>query len=276
MSEVTITITNWEKYNPKRDQKHYTWLRLDNDIANDVRLFGLTAEQKFIWVHLLCLASKAGAGTALVNLTQIERVLEVDTKTVSDTVSFLSNKGIIGVVYTTGSEQDTIVYPEVAGRVGDTTRSCTSSDTTPTNERTYGRTNVTDDTDETHMSTSVDLCGSFFALWNEHCRELPKAQKLTNKRRTAIRARLDDEPDLSIWRQAIERMAASDFCNGKGPTGWVATFDFLLQPDSLTKVQEGKYDNRAGALGIKTKQDQISANNLSLLAELQAEIGAAE
>lgn len=119
VEEVTITIKNWDKYNPKRDQKNYTWLRLDNDISNDTKLFGLTAAQKFMWVHLLCLASKANRADIFIDLRQLERALEIDLKSIRDALEFLERRNILSVVYTTG----TIIQ------------------TTPTYVRTYERTN---------------------------------------------------------------------------------------------------------------------------------------
>jgi hypothetical protein len=45
-------------------------------------------------------------------------------------------------------------------------------------------------------------------------------------------------------------MDASPFCRGEtGDRGWRASFDFLLKPDTATKVLEGKYDD---ADAIKT------------------------
>jgi len=59
---LIIKIKNWEKYNPKRAQKTYTWLRLNNELPTDQRLFCLTPAQKYGWVVLLCLASKTNSG----------------------------------------------------------------------------------------------------------------------------------------------------------------------------------------------------------------------
>lgn len=55
---MEIEIRNWAKYNPKRDQKTYTWFRLNNDIINSPEFFGLTKEEKLISIALLCEASK--------------------------------------------------------------------------------------------------------------------------------------------------------------------------------------------------------------------------
>ena len=83
-------------------------------------------------------------------------------------------------------------------------------------------------------------------LWNEHCGELPKVAGLNKARETRIRERLAEIPDLETWKAIIERIAVSDFCNARLPDskGWLADFDWLIQPETQLKVREGKYDNR--------------------------------
>jgi hypothetical protein len=55
------------------------------------------------------------------------------------------------------------------------------------------------------------------------------------------------------WRKAMSMLPSSDFLkgknSGKGGTGaWVANFDWLLRPDTISKVLEGQY----GCLPPKT------------------------
>ncbi len=82
-------------------------------------------------------------------------------------------------------------------------------------------------------------------LWNLHCLPLPQAKSLAGKRGNAAKARLADEGDLGYWEAVVKRMAASSFCRGEGGTGWRASIDFLLRPDTHVKVMEGKYDDHS-------------------------------
>ena len=45
-------------------------------------------------------------------------------------------------------------------------------------------------------------------------------------------------------KQAIKNAAASDFLNGKGPKGWVASFDWMMMPQNFQKVLENNYRNK--------------------------------
>lgn len=86
---------------------------------------------------------------------------------------------------------------------------------------------------------------SLAVLWNENCGGLPKVRlPMRASRRTKVSARLREVPDLETWREAIRRVTRSRFCLGTNDRNWIADFEFLIRPDTLTKIQEGKYDNR--------------------------------
>ena len=91
--------------------------------------------------------------------------------------------------------------------------------------------------------------------WNAMASQnaLSKVAKLTDKRRRSCQARLKDD-GLEAIQRAIAKIPQSDFLCGR--TGdWSADFDFLMQPDSVTKILEGKYDARNGnSVGIRPTQ----------------------
>lgn len=88
---------NWEKHNPKRDQKTYTWLRLNNDINTDSDLFGLRPDQKLAWIEILCQASKKNSGTFSLNISQLSHVTGVERKNINELIEFLLTKPIISI-----------------------------------------------------------------------------------------------------------------------------------------------------------------------------------
>ena len=79
--------------------------------------------------------------------------------------------------------------------------------------------------------------------WNGLTTEpIPKARELTDARKRSAQARLKERA-FEQWRIVIGRINASPFCRGFNDRGWLATFDWLLKPDTATKVLEGKYDD---------------------------------
>lgn len=77
---------------------------------------------------------------------------------------------------------------------------------------------------------------------------LPQVKSFSAGRKKHLAARMRDDFFAANWQLAIDRIGKSDFCTGKNERGWVATFDWLLKPDTVTRIMEGRYDNRKGIL----------------------------
>ncbi|MXP24830.1 hypothetical protein GRI39_02055 [Altererythrobacter indicus] len=75
---------------------------------------------------------------------------------------------------------------------------------------------------------------------------LSTCRAITPKRMPAFKARLKDT-GMDALMAAIEKIPRSRFLRGDSGSWGGATIDFLLQPDSVTKIFEGKYDDRAKA-----------------------------
>lgn len=118
----------------------------------------------------------------------------------------------------------------------------------------------------TSMSTDVDLPSLHWLihLWNEHSGKLPKVKQSNSTRNRKIQ-NICTQQDVQSWILTIQRMSESDFCNGKNNTGWKATFDFLLQPETWLKVNEGKYDNNKG---VKYNAQEAKYENLARLEKI--------
>ena len=68
---------------------------------------------------------------------------------------------------------------------------------------------------------------------------------ITSERRQAFE-RLVSQTGVNkdTLKQAIKNAAESDFLNGKGPKGWVASFDWMMVPQNFQKVLENNYRNK--------------------------------
>ena len=68
---------------------------------------------------------------------------------------------------------------------------------------------------------------------------------ITSERRQAFE-RLMSQTGVNkdTLKQAIKNAAESDFLNGKGPKGWVASFDWMMIPQNFQKVLENNYRNK--------------------------------
>ena len=68
---------------------------------------------------------------------------------------------------------------------------------------------------------------------------------ITSERRQAFE-RLMSQTGVNkeCVKQAIKNASESDFLNGKGPKGWVASFDWMMIPQNFQKVLENNYRNK--------------------------------
>lgn len=77
--------------------------------------------------------------------------------------------------------------------------------------------------------------------FNETCVSLPHVNKLTDKRKRAIKSALTDFTVDEI-KECFSKAEQSDFLTGKSKD-WKAGFDWLINKANIVKVLEGNYDN---------------------------------
>lgn len=85
---------------------------------------------------------------------------------------------------------------------------------------------------------------NFKTAWNELPPPFPKVRDWTDARNKALKARCADSNWTAGYSEALKRMARSGFCRGKNDRTWIADVDFFLRPDTVTKILEGKYDDK--------------------------------
>jgi len=86
--------------------------------------------------------------------------------------------------------------------------------------------------------------------------------KLTNTRKSKLRARLKDCGGLEGWETALEKLKNSSFCMGK-VNSFKANLDFLLQEKSFTKLMEGAYDDNRNRGNTTKKPTESMFNGFS-------------
>ena len=93
---------------------------------------------------------------------------------------------------------------------------------------------------------SLEKLQELVIAWNA-LPDVPKVAKLTDGRKQTLRARLQDPTFADRWRDAMGHIGSSSFCRGANDRGWRADFDWFLKPDTVTKILEGKYDDRTNS-----------------------------
>lgn len=77
--------------------------------------------------------------------------------------------------------------------------------------------------------------------YNDNCGNLPKATKLTDKRRRAVRSCMAQGFTVDEICEAFRKAAETPFLTGQNERGWRANFDFIIKPDNMQKILEGAY-----------------------------------
>ena len=91
---------------------------------------------------------------------------------------------------------------------------------------------------------------------------MPNVQKLTKKRETSIRKRIEEYGATKVGEVLIA-VSKSSFLNGNSSMGWKANFDWIMKPENFIKVLEGQYKNKEKP----NKQDaKIEAQKAAYLA----------
>jgi hypothetical protein len=221
LDRLTVTLTNWGKHQ-RSDIKRPTWFALSNDLLDNEDLADFTPLEFHTLVYIFCQASKKNSDTVSLVFAHAEK-RNISKELLLSVAKKLQLRSML-----TTDVQLTFADVQISHAT----------------DRQTLQTNITDT--QTHPPGSDEPTPEiqFFNLWNENCGELPQLRSLGNARKSKVKARLRETPDLEIWKAAIQRISKSDFCTGKGPTGWIAGFDWFIKPETLSKVLEGNYDTR--------------------------------
>lgn len=81
-----------------------------------------------------------------------------------------------------------------------------------------------------------------------------RVTKMTPVRKAVVRARVtDNDGDVSAVFKAIDMAMRSGYMNGRGKEGWVATFDWMMNPKNFQSVMEGAYTDEP-VKGVKKSE----------------------
>lgn len=85
-------------------------------------------------------------------------------------------------------------------------------------------------------------------IYNNSCKSMPRAEKLTPTRLRRIRSLLKDENhDAKFFEYLFLRCHASDFLSGRSGRWTGCNVDWILAPSNISRILEGIYDNRSVA-----------------------------
>lgn len=251
---LQVEIIGWEKYNPRSDRGGFSWFRMDNSFFLHMRQRkGVSGSATVLMCFLLAECSIADGKIFKLRPAFAAEMIGL---TVPEVLSGLSELAKTGEIFFKPLEA--------------------------ASSQTDGRTDETDETRRTdeivnsaeaEPTPAASETSHLANLWNQFCGDLPKVRGLSKERRRKSEIRWRENPSTEYWGEIVVRMSKSRFCRGENKTGWKATFDFLLQPDTHLKVLEGKYDDRKGSppgsgsppAGVHQRADDLDSTIADLL-----------
>lgn len=100
-------------------------------------------------------------------------------------------------------------------------------------------------------------------MYNDICISFPRLTVLSDKRKKAIKARLNNFT-IEQFKEVFEKAEASDFLKGSNSKDWQANFDWLIKDGNFAKVLDGNYENKPFvqkiSQAIPPQQQQGSGN----------------
>jgi predicted transcriptional regulator len=101
-------------------------------------------------------------------------------------------------------------------------------------------------------------------MFNDICISFPRLTVLTDKRKQAIKARLNTYT-IDDFKKCFENAEASSFLKGSNKRNWVATFDWLIKDSNMAKVLEGNYADKGNTpQAVKSSFDTDEFFNAAL------------
>lgn len=273
---VKLKVAKFDTYLVRKDVRKFHWFRLDCQFFEGPSVQQVSNEEKLIFIYCLAEASR------------------VD-QLIRDGTFELHEKNACFLLHKTKEELRehlrALIEAELISEVGEPQINTPREKSAPTEniqnrELEYVREEipvqdkvVTTTREEPTQSNTPQMADNFFLnLWNqERGHLLPQAKQMNATRRKQASQRWKENPDMAYWLEVMRKIRDSDFCTGRveNGTGWVATFDWLLKPDSALKVMEGKYDNRKPAAKegfYMTPARQRAHNNQLMREKIQAEL----
>lgn len=108
-------------------------------------------------------------------------------------------------------------------------------------------------------------------MYNEICISFPRLTSLSEKRKQAIKARLNTY-SVDKFREMFTKAESSAFLKGKNSRNWSATFDWMLKDANFAKILDGNYDDAKPAeIKSDASYDLDKFQKESLFGELKYE-----
>lgn len=98
-------------------------------------------------------------------------------------------------------------------------------------------------------------------LYNSVCGSYPRLVKMSERRKKAVRARINAGYTVDDFKLVFEKAEHSLFLKGGNDRDWCADFDWMIKDDNMAKILEGKYDHVKAGNTMKSGTNNSAPRN---------------
>jgi hypothetical protein len=95
--QMKVEIVNYEKYNPRKDQKNYIWFRFNNNFfdQDNKNFYNLSNDERIAWIFLLCQASKQNNSVIEIENEIFTQVTKLDIAVLNSLLNKLLPRSVL-------------------------------------------------------------------------------------------------------------------------------------------------------------------------------------
>lgn len=239
---MLIEIKNWEKYNPRKELKTLTWLRLDADIGFSESLFGLDPDARWLWIFTLSLSAKKNSASFLVDIDYVSFHSGVKKDFIEKYLVLFEQRGLIEIKSNSSrictDAIENVSYERYVRNgtndtygTNDTQVSCSDSENSKPEDLDFSK--ISDIFNETLAGHGKVKAAPFF------CPREVLEKLIILKGFPGFQTR-------DQWKTYFNQVKASNFLMGMSKKSFVITLAWLLDPENAFKIISGGYPNGEG------------------------------
>jgi hypothetical protein len=255
--EVELEILKWFEYTKRKDYDQRKWFAFNVDTLVHPDFFGINGDEFKAYCWIISVAYKVGNPVIRLHIKHTSNLLHINEAAIKSCILKLSVKRW-KLLAPIGSDRIrnasvTDPYPREEKRREEKIRKEKKRKDKKREEKKRECMST--------ASTAPHQMHELAVLWNIHVTNLSKV-KLTSELRNKKISLVWKNHSVDEWIIILSKLNESNFCCGKNDRGWVATFDWLIKPDTSFRIFEGKYDNRGSVAQTFSKKREDSIDYL--------------